>query len=286
MAGAIPDVSAPLLGLFSRYVERYLRRHFHAVRLAGSAPAVPDHEPLVAYLNHPSWWDPLIGLVVARRLFPGRRHYAPIDQAALGRYSFFSKLGAFGVEQRTSAGARRFLETATAIASAPGCVLWITPQGGFVDPRERPLRFAPGLAHLVRRLQRGTLLPIAIELPFWTERLPEALVRVGEPVPIVAVRGLPVATLQRLLAGRLEETADALAGAARRRDEDAFATILGGAAGVGGVYDVWRRLRSRLRGERFSAEHAALLHGGAEAKTHGERRRPPARPRAAEEVET
>ena len=40
---AVPEVSATLLGAFLRYVEPYLRRHFHALRLArtaGSAAAV------------------------------------------------------------------------------------------------------------------------------------------------------------------------------------------------------------------------------------------------------
>ena len=34
-----------------------------------------------------------------------------------------------------------------------------------------------------------------------------------------------------------------------------FTTLIGGTAGVGGVYDRWRRLRARIRGEVFHPEH-------------------------------
>ena len=63
---ALPRVSTRLLGLFRRYARYYIRRHFNAVRLsrAGRLPALPA-EPLVVYVNHPSWWDPMIGLPVS-----------------------------------------------------------------------------------------------------------------------------------------------------------------------------------------------------------------------------
>ena len=55
---------------FTRYVRRYLRRHFHAVRLVRAGrPEAPAEGPLVIVLNHPSWWDPLVGAVLAG-LFP------------------------------------------------------------------------------------------------------------------------------------------------------------------------------------------------------------------------
>jgi hypothetical protein len=41
------------------------------------------------------------------------------------------------------------------------------------------------------------------------------------------------------------------------RDAAQFEVLVGGRAGVGGVYDLWRRLRARLRGEAFRSEHGA-----------------------------
>jgi hypothetical protein len=50
---------------------------------------------------------------------------------------------------------------------------------------------------------------------------------------------------------------DRLAQSAIARDSSAFDLLLAGNAGIGGVYDAWRKLTSRLRGETFRREHGA-----------------------------
>jgi 1-acyl-sn-glycerol-3-phosphate acyltransferase len=255
--GNTPRVSPLLLSLFSRYAQGYLARHFHAVRL--SRAGLPDPEPLsgrpvIVYLNHPSWWDPLAGMLLALRLFPGRRHYSPIDAAALGKYRFFERLGFFGIEPGTARGARRFLSVAQEILSQPDAMLWITAGGRFADPRERPVRLQSGLGHLASRMREGVLLPLALEYPFWEVRFPEALARFGEPISL-GYDGLLPDAWTAVLEKRLAAAQDALAAEALARDPASFETLLGGSAGVGGVYDAWRRLRSRVRGERFRPEH-------------------------------
>jgi hypothetical protein len=61
------------------------------------------------------------------------------------------------------------------------------------------------------------------------------------------------------LSAHLEEqltiALDALAVEAQRRDASDFRTILHGGAGQGGVYDLWRKLKAKLRGETFVKEH-------------------------------
>src|SRR5271165_2600213 len=115
----LPRRSGPMSRWFSWWAKGYLQKHFHAVRLSrGTRPSVPPDLPLIVVLNHPSWWDPLIGVVLAG-LFPERTHYAPMDVKALGRYSFFNKLGFYGVEQGTPRGAASFLRATTAILSQP-----------------------------------------------------------------------------------------------------------------------------------------------------------------------
>jgi phytoene desaturase len=242
---------------FTRYIRRYLRRHFHAVRLARAGrPKAPAEGPLVIVLNHPSWWDPLIGAVLAG-LFPGREHYAPIEAAALARYRFFDRLGFFAVHPGTPQGARELLRTGAAILARPNAALWVTAQGEFADPRQRPVRLRPGVGHLLRRLEGGLVLPLALEYPFWQERFPEALARFGAPVPIGRGRDRSVEEWMHLIEAGLTAAQDALAAGALRRDPEVFEVLLGGNAGVGGVYDIWRRLRAWLRGERFQAAHAA-----------------------------
>lgn len=255
----LPVLAPRLAALFSRYGERYLARHFHAVRLAREDrpdPATLRGRPLIVYLNHPSWWDPLLCLLLARRIFPRLRHFGPMDAAGLEKYKLFGKLGFFGIEPGTARGARRFLEVSQALLAQPDTALWITAGGHFADPRERPVRLRPGLGSLLRRLDRVTVLPLALEYPFWEERSPEALARFGEPLHVRGSdrngTGWTV-----LLESRLAAIQDALASEALARDASRFEVLVGGRAGVGGVYDLWRSVRARLRGETFRPEHGA-----------------------------
>lgn len=244
-----------LVTCFQLYSWYYLRRHFHTVRLAWpTRPGVVPEGPLIIYLNHPAWWDPLISFVLAYGLFPEREHYAPIEGKALARYRFLARLGFFGIATDTRQGAVTFLRAGEAILRRPRAVLWITPSGAFTDPRTRPVALRPGLAHLVKRVGHCTLLPLALEYPFWEERLPEALAYFG-PTIEAAPGADDVEKWTRLCAQQLEATQDTLALAACRRDRAAFDVLLRGQIGVGGVYDLWRACRARWRGEAFQRAH-------------------------------
>lgn len=264
--GHVPRVSPWLFGWFTRYAEKYVRRHFHAVRVLSTArpPTLPAR-PVVVYVNHPAWWDPLIGLVLLRRYFVAREHYAPIEAAALRKYAFFERIGFFGVEAGTARGASEFLRTSLAILDRPQAMLWITAQGEFVDVRTRPVVLRSGLGHLAARLPDAVLLPLALEYPFWNERLPEALAAFGRPLFTAEGPRTPQQWSAEL-ARRLEQAQDALAAAATKRRPETFETLLSGRAGVGGVYDTWRRAQAWLRGERFHAEHGARLANPADAR--------------------
>src|SRR3954466_13297252 len=256
MAGA-PTVSPLLLSMFGRSYEGYLARQFHAVRLSKSQrpdPVAIRDKPLIVYFNHPSWWDPLVCMQLATRLFPERRHFGPIDAASLQAYRFFGKLGFFSIEPGTARGARRFLEVSQEILSRPDTALWIAAEGRFTDPRDRAVRLRSGIGHLASRVRNAVLLPLALEYPFWEERSPEALARFGEEIP-TGDADLAAADWTPILEDSLESTLDALAAEALARDSLRFEVLLGGSAGVGGMYDVWRRLKARFRGERFRPEH-------------------------------
>ena len=252
-----PRRSAWLFALFRKYTRRYLRHHFHAVRVsrAGPVPDLPPSGPLVVVANHPSWWDPLVGLVLTEFMHESRIHYVPIDLNGLTQYPFLERLGFFGVEVGTTRGSLAFLRQSQAILSRPESVLWITPQGEFVDPRERPVCLKPGIGHLAYRQSAATIVPMALEYPFWNDRRPEALARFGEPIAITARRSETPQVWTTRIEQAMEKIQDRLAEEARRRDPAAFLTVIGGTSGVGGVYDTWRRLRSAFRGEPFHPEH-------------------------------
>ncbi len=212
--------------------------------------------PVVVYLNHPGWWDPLTCALLVHRRLEHRRHWALIDAGELERYGILKKLGFLGIERDTRAGVRRFREIGDAVGVTPHATLWFTPQGRFADPRERPVRLARGLAHLARRVPDARYVPLAIEYPFREERLPEARLRIGEAHRPSEAPAQSVDELDARFAASLEATADALAADTVAHRDDAFETLLDGARGVSPIYDTWRALTARLRGERFESGHA------------------------------
>lgn len=271
-AERLPQPSPRLFEVFATYSRWYLSRHFHAVRLAGTVPRPDDDAALVVYFNHPSWWDPLVAIHLARSFYPERTAYGPIDAAMLERYGFFAKLGFFAVEAGTVVGARRFLAVAEALAAEPATALWITPEGRFTDPRRRPVRLRPGLGRLARRLGAAAvggrdtvLLPLAVEYVYWQERFPEVLLSFGEPLSAarlaVDLGSGAAAAWDERLAAALEAAQDDLAERAVARDPSAFEVLVGGRAGVSGVYDLWQAAKGFVTGNRYLREHGGRSGG-------------------------
>ncbi len=247
------------LRFFDRVFARFFRKHMRALRVQRSAPlpALPEGVPLVIFANHPGWWDGVLFMLLARRLFPARPGFVPMDAQALARYPFMRRLGVFGIEQQSARGAVAFLRDAKAVLGLPGHVLWLNAPGRFADVRERPVPIAPGLARLPELAPGAVFLPLAIEYVFWTERAPEALVGFGAPLPAAALleqdRDARTETLRRALTA----TMDALAEDAMARDEARFTPLTAAREGMGGVYGLWQRLRATLRGEAFDPRHGS-----------------------------
>jgi 1-acyl-sn-glycerol-3-phosphate acyltransferase len=258
----IPVVSQMTLRFFQRIVRMYFRRHFRSVMVQQAEVLSGLAGPLIVYANHSSWWDPMVSVLVAEMLLPGRKHYAPMDAAALKRYPILAKIGIFPVEMATARGAAQFLRTSQAILASGG-VVWITPQGRFVDSRKRPLGFKPGLGALVARTPGAVVVPMAIEYTFWDERLPETLLRFGEPMRFEGGVSSEAAgvSLERALVGTMEE----LKVAAMARDAGAFRVLLRGGRGTGGVYGVGRWLRGMFSKGTVRVDHTERRESGDES---------------------
>ena len=253
---ALAQRSALMFGFFARVFRRAFARDFHALRVSRSGPAPHPATPrLVLYSNHPSWWDAVAFVLLGDTIFAGRPGYVPIDAQMLRRYGFMARIGAFGVDLESRTGGAAFLATAQKILDKPEGLLLVTAQGRFADVRERPVQLRPGLAHLVPLRPDASFVPMALDYVFWDERQPELLVRFGRPLPAASLLGLRVPERSAALARGLEDSMDALAAEAIARDPAAFQTLATGRAGVGGVYDLWRRARALARGKRFSPAH-------------------------------
>ncbi len=257
-AGDLPSIARRRLHWFEIYVRFYLRRNFHGLHLLQLADLKQvDGYPLLICLNHPSWWDPLVALYLSQRFFQPRQQYAPIAAAGLAKYKFFERLGFFGIDRSTRAGAARFLRTGEAALGLPNGAFWVTPQGEFTDVRRRPVVIEAGVGHLARRLGRFAMLPLALEYTFWNERFAEAFACFGRPVLVTDGRAQTASEWNATLALALEQTADALAERVERREASLFEPLIKGGAGVGGVYDVWRACKARWQGKPWQPEHGS-----------------------------
>jgi 1-acyl-sn-glycerol-3-phosphate acyltransferase len=239
---------------FRRYVRRFVGKNFNAVRVAGHTQLMKlPSAPIVCFINHPGWWDPMTGVLMTDLLFSGRQFSAPMDAEALKSYPILGRLGFFPIERDSASGVRGFLRTSRALLKNPQTILWLTPAGKFHDIRQ-PAPFMNGLSYMVDSEFQGIALPMAIEYTFWYERFPELLVRFGAPVDcatLPADRDARTLVFEKALA----TTQKSLAELAIARDPASFTIVVMGRAGVGGLYDFWRRMIAGLRGQQFQDRH-------------------------------
>lgn len=239
-----PAISTRLLSLFSTYSRFYLRKHFRTLYLAGPIPRLDESaQPTIIYLNHASWWDPLICLHLAGVIAPRLKSFAPIDADSLEKFRFFRKLGFFGVEKSSRRGAIQFLEKSVAILSHSDSVLWVTPQGEFVDARVRPTMIKGGIAHLPGLVSNLRFVPLALDYFFAGDRLPSVGARLGEPIHASAFPYFTREDWQHELGASLERVQDAVAQDVTSRRIYQSKVILSGSSGMSGVYGWWQRLR-------------------------------------------
>jgi 1-acyl-sn-glycerol-3-phosphate acyltransferase len=252
-----PARSPALWRFMVGYFDRYVRRHLNALRLARwGVPTCADHPgPIVVYCNHPAWWDAAIVILLAGRLFPRRESHAPFDARMLAKYAVFARMGAFAVDLDSARGAAQFLRASRRILAAPGRMIWITAQGRFADVRARPLGLRAGIGRLPEIAPDALFVPLALEYAFWDERGGEAFAAFGTPVPGTALLALSRPERLARMEADLTATLDALSADVVSREAERFTPLASGAKGVGGVYDLWRRLRAILGGRRFEPAH-------------------------------
>jgi 1-acyl-sn-glycerol-3-phosphate acyltransferase len=232
------------------YIPRFVRKHFHAVLLDRDSVIPPAATPTVIYLNHPSWWDPLLGAVLACRFYPHHRHYSPIDSDSLQQYPVMRKLGFFPVRKHSARGSADFLRVSREVLTQKQSILWVTPQGDFVDALTRPVVLKPGIGHLARDVRPVVLIPMAVEYVFWEDRLPEALIRLGPEIVPANLGDRNAAQWTDLLTEQLEHEQNMLRAKAAARVPDGFHALLSHSAHVGGIYDI----RMRLSGKKNISE--------------------------------
>lgn len=219
-----------------------------SIALIGSLDAHPG--PVIVALSHASWWDPLVVVVVARALLRSRSGCAPMERAQLEKFSFFRRLGMFGVDPDDAAmltAMSAYVRERFEREARP--TLFITPQGRFADPRTR-LEVRPGVAAIAAAHASCRVVCLAIEYPFWSDQRPEVLLHAREAV-LDPSRSVSTSRWHQAIAGALGAAMGELAVLAMARDPRAFAFVVGrgaGSARVNPVYDLWLKLRGRGSG--------------------------------------
>jgi 1-acyl-sn-glycerol-3-phosphate acyltransferase len=244
------------MAFFHFIFARFFRKHMRAVRVAKwGLPREYGDRPLVVFANHPGWWDGVAFMLLSQALFVPRRMYIPMDKAALDRYPFMRRIGVFGIETGTPRGAIAFLKAAKDVLGAPERMLWMNAPGRFSDVRERPVPIAPGMTRLPEFAPDAVFVPLALDYPFWTERKAEMLCAFGEPIEGRALEAMDREARAVALSQALAATMDRLAGDAIARDPARFETLLRGREGMGGIFQMWRRIVAAARGQRYDPRH-------------------------------
>jgi len=214
---------------------------------------IDESAPIIAFANHPSWWDPIVAMLLQTKYFSNRTFYAPIDADALENYRIMAQLGFYGVRMQRFDGASEFLRVTKAILELKKVTIWITPEGQFSDVRDHSLSLMPGLSHLASKIPGVTFVPVAFEYAFWNESRPQIFARFG--APICQQSGLKKGEWSDLLTDRLRQTQTDLAQSVIARDPKAFEYLVASRPVRLGWYDYGRSWSARLRGKPFDPRH-------------------------------
>jgi 1-acyl-sn-glycerol-3-phosphate acyltransferase len=222
--------------------------------------SIGDETPIVVFTNHASWWDPISGMLIRKKYFPNRIFYAPIDSEALENYRIMAKLGFYGLQLKTTAGASEFLATTKLILKSKNATVWITPEGRFTDVRDHSQTLMPGLAHLASRVPGVVFIPMALEYAFWDESRPQLFARLGaaisQPEPPAQSSGYDKSEWSELLTSRLRQTQLELAQSVIARDGSRFDYLIASRPTRLGWYDYFRSWSARLKGKQFDPRHS------------------------------
>ncbi|MFW6157255.1 MAG: lysophospholipid acyltransferase family protein, partial [Balneolaceae bacterium] len=136
----------------------------------------------VYYLNHNSWWDGLIPLLLNECRFEQHAR-ALMEEKQMRQYPFFSRIGAFSIDPGHPRKALRSMQYAVESMQRERASLFIYPEGE-IRPAGTPLRFKKGLAWLHGRLPGADIVPIAIHIHTRRYDKPELLLHTGGALSI------------------------------------------------------------------------------------------------------
>jgi 1-acyl-sn-glycerol-3-phosphate acyltransferase len=140
--------------------------------------------PVVFSSTHTGWWDGYMAGFLNRRIFQ-RDAYLMMEEVNLARYWFFTWIGVFGVDRDDPRRALASVEyTVQLLTEQQNRAIWMFPQGTITHPDARPLGLFGGVGHIVKRVGRCAIVPVALRYDFRMDQAPDAFARIGEPMVV------------------------------------------------------------------------------------------------------
>jgi 1-acyl-sn-glycerol-3-phosphate acyltransferase len=226
--------------IYSVLMKPALRGSFHAVHYRQAQPLPPDL-PVILFGNHSAWWDGHLPLAANEERWH-RDGYVMVEDTQLARYGFFRYAGAFSVNRHDGRSAMQSVAYAVdKLTEAPNRMLLIFPQGEILANDVRPLKFFPGIGHIVKKAAQAgpvALLPFALRYEFIGEQKPDAFISVGAPVIAIAPVDAKVITAQ--MEAALTHELDCLREDITAYRFGSFETLVAGAWGINRIWDAVR----------------------------------------------
>lgn len=170
------------INLFDWYVRLLFRRRFKHV-LMDQHYQPGNKSKTIYYLNHTSWWDGLIPLLLNQKYFHQNAR-AMMEYKQMREHPFFKKIGAFSVNPDDPRSSVRSLRYAVESINRPNSSLFIYPEGKIVPFSSEKPQFRKGLGWISNQCPEVEVVPIGIYLHTARYDKPELFICVGKAVPV------------------------------------------------------------------------------------------------------
>lgn len=168
------------ISLFGWYVKWLFRFRFKQIWIKQDYYPESDSRTIY-YLNHSSWWDGIIPLLLNRYLF-NQRARAMMEDKQMLRYTFFRRIGAFSVNLDAPRKSGRSLRYAMESMKRDNSSLYIYPEGKIVPFSVKKPEFEGGLTWLARQLPEVDIVPVGIYIHTIRHDKPELHINIGQKV--------------------------------------------------------------------------------------------------------
>jgi len=245
---------------FGWYSRRQFRRFFNSVRVMMQAGVreMDRRTPVIFYANHAYWWDGFWSQLCTEKFFFQRLHII-IEYQQLRKHRFFTRIGAFSLDQSRSRSLLATLNYAAELLSdhhKRQNALWIFPQGKIEHVDKRPLLFYRGTASIVSRLLEKVpgvyLVSVVSKIEYLGEQKPELFLSFREP-HLVSKGNFPgTDKLTAYMRGMTENHLDELGVKIQNRNLEDAMIIVKGQASVNNKSEALGRFMRMGRGRNIS----------------------------------